>query len=243
MPLGGFICDALDTPVAAHDCLACARSGALPGCQQTAPVIAGILRGLRPDDPVAAAKAGLGLTVTTLLSCARKARLMRDTTYWLKPAHAYWAYRGQLMHGVAALYADEAEQVIAEQRFAMLVDTHAGQLIQVTGQPDLVLVDRRHVIDFKTTKSVPTAWRTYVCSETEQVISESAYAPRRKWLDCPHCRLGRHEVKAIEVLSVPRAKPQHALQLSLYRVLLKRNGIEVNSGEIIYQGAPRSCKV
>ena len=97
MPLSGFICDALDAPIAVTDCLACARQGALPGCHQTAPVIAGILRGLRPDDPAAALQAGLGLTVTTLISCVRKARLMRNTTYWLKPAHAYWAYRGQLM--------------------------------------------------------------------------------------------------------------------------------------------------
>ncbi len=235
MPLGGFICDVLDAPVAAHDCLACARSGALPGCHQTAPVIAGIMRGLRPDDPAAANKAGLGLTVTTLIGCARKARLMRDTMYWLKPSHSYWAYRGQLMHGVAAQYADEADRVIAEKRFAMMVNTHDGQLVEVTGQPDLVLVDRKHIIDFKTIKSVPTGWRSYVCPETDRVISEGVYALRRKWIDCPHCRLGRHEAKTIELIQEPRARPQHALQLSLYRLLLHRNGVEVNTGEVLYQ--------
>lgn len=248
MPLGGFICDALDAPIAVPDCLACARSGALPGCHQTAPVIAGIIRGLRPDDPAVALTpyppqggsgvpgwSGFGLTVTTLISCTRKARLMRDTTYWLKPAHSYWAYRGQLMHGVAAQYADEADQVIAEKRFAMMVNTHAGQLVEVTGQPDLVLVDRQHIIDFKTIKSVPTGWRSYVCPETERVIGEGLYALRRKWIDCPHCGLGRHEVKTIEVIHEPRAKSQHVLQLSLYRLLLHRNGIDVNTGEIVYQ--------
>ena len=53
MPMAGFICDAEELPVTVEACLACARSGALPGCQQTAPVIAGIVRGLRPDDPAA----------------------------------------------------------------------------------------------------------------------------------------------------------------------------------------------
>ena len=62
------------------------------------------------------------------------------------------------------------------------------------------------------------------------VISEGPYALRRKSLDCPHCRLGQHAVKTIEVIGPPRAKPQHVLQLSLYRLLLHRNGIEVDSG-------------
>ncbi len=235
MPLAGFICDAEDLPVTIDACLACARSGALPGCHQTAPVIAGIVRGLRPDDPAALLKAGFGLTVTTLIGCVRKARLMRDTAYWLKPAHSYWAYRGTLMHGVAAQYADEADDLIAEQRFAMTVETHAGQRVDITGQPDLVLLDQKKLLDFKTTKSVPTGWRAYVCPETDRVISEGPYALRRKSIDCPHCRLGQHAVKTIEVISEPRAKRQHVLQLSLYRLLLHRNGIEVNQGEVVYQ--------
>ena len=71
MSLAGFLCDANDLPVTIEACLACARSGALPGCHQTAPVITGIVRGLRPDD--------FGLTVTTLIGCLRKARLMHET--------------------------------------------------------------------------------------------------------------------------------------------------------------------
>ena len=235
MPLAGFLCDSTDMPVPIDACLACARSGALPGCHQTAPVIAGIVRGLRPDDPAALLRAGFGLTVTTLIGCVRKARLMRETPYWLKPAQSYWAYRGTLMHGVAAQYADEADQIIAEKRFAMTVETRAGQHVEVTGQPDLVLLDERRLLDFKTTKSVPTGWRSYVCPETDQVISEGPYALRRKFIDCPHCRLGQHEVKTIEVIGEPRAKLHHALQLSLYRLLLHRHGIRVDHGELVYQ--------
>ncbi len=227
MPLAGFNCDAEDLPVTIEACLTCARSGALSGCHQTAPVIAGIIRGLRPDD--------FGLTVTTLIGCVRKARLMRETPYWLKPSASYWAYRGMLMHGVAAQYAKEAGQLIAEKRFAMTVMTLEDRLVEVTGQPDLVLLDQKKLLDFKTIKSVPTGWRSYICPETEQVISEGSYALRRKLIECPHCRLGQHEVKTIEVIGEPRAKVHHVLQLSLYRLLLDRNGIVVNSGEVIYQ--------
>ncbi|CAG0983290.1 hypothetical protein ARNL5_02651 [Anaerolineae bacterium] len=227
MPLAGFNCDAEDLPVTIEACLACARGGALLGCHQTAPVIAGIVRGLRPDD--------YGLTVTTLISCLRKVRLMQETPYWLKPSESYWAYRGMLMHGVAAQYAEEADHLIAEKRFAMTVETPDGRLVEVTGQPDLVLIEQKKLLDFKTSKSVPTGWRSYICPETEQVINEGPYALRRKLIACPYCRLGEHEVKTIEVISEPHAKVHHVLQLSLYRLLLDHNEIVVNSGEVIYQ--------
>jgi len=226
MPHRGFLCDATDLPVDINACLACARSGSLPGCHQTVPVIAGIVRGLRPAD--------FGWTMTTLIGCVRKARLMRIEPYWLKPAQVYWAFRGQLLHGVAALYATETDHIVAEQRFAITVDLPDGQQVEVSGQPDLVLLDQRRLLDFKTTKSVPTGWRTYTCPETDQVISDGPYALRRKVVECPHCRLGQHDVKAIETISEPRAKPAHVLQLSLYQLLLHRHGIEVEFGEIIY---------
>ncbi len=235
MPHIGFICDATELPVDIPDCLACARAGALPGCHQTAPVIAGIVRGLRPDD--------FGLTVTTLIGCLRKARLMQSEPYWLKPSESYWAYRGALMHGIAAQYAGETDQVLAEQRLSIVIETLDGALVEVSGQPDLVLLDQKHVIDYKTTKAVPTGWRAYVCPETDQVISEGPYALRRKVIECPHCTLGQHDAKAIEVLSAPRAKVQHVLQVSLYRLLLHRHGYTVESAAIIYMDMATQVRV
>lgn len=74
--------------MSAHYCLACARDGA-PGCPMTAPVVKGILDGLRPDD--------FGLTVTTLLACSRKEQLKQGWPYHLRPSESWWAYRGQLL--------------------------------------------------------------------------------------------------------------------------------------------------
>ena len=68
----GFICEVTAERVTAFHCLACARKGA-PGCTMTAPVVRGILSNMRPAD--------FGLTVTTLLGCARKARLKRAHPY------------------------------------------------------------------------------------------------------------------------------------------------------------------
>jgi hypothetical protein len=235
MSLAGFLCDAEDLPVTIEDCLACARSGALPGCHQTAPVIAGIIRGLRPDD--------FGLTITTLIGCLRKWRLMRDTAYWLKPAQSYWAYRGQLLHGVAAHYAADDPQAIAEQRFTITIALPDGQSIEVSGQPDLVLIDQRLLIDYKTTKAVPGGWRAYVCPETDQLIAEGLYALRRKAIECPHCALGAHLTKAIETIGPPRAKRHHVLQVSLYRWLLHRHGIDVDHAEILYLDMDTQCRI
>lgn len=235
MPLAGFICDAEDLPVTIDTCLACARSGALPGCHQTAPVLNGIVQGLRPAD--------YGLTVTTLIGCLRKWRLMQDTAYWLKPAQSYWAYRGQLLHGVAAHYAADDPHAIAEQRFAMTIDLPDGTSIEVSGQPDLVLIDQRVLIDYKTTKAVPSGWRSYVCPETDRLIAEGPYALRRKSLDCPHCALGSHLTKAIETIGPPRAKRHHELQVSLYRLLLDRNDIVVDRAEILYLDMDTQCRI
>lgn len=235
MSLAGFTCDAEDLPVSIEACLVCARGGALPGCHQTVPVLTGIVQGLRPDD--------FGLTVTTLIGCVRRARLMRETAYWLKPAQSYWAYRGQLLHGVAAQYAADDPHAIAEQRFSMDVVAPNGESIEISGQPDLVLLDQHLLLDYKTTKAVPTGWRSYVCPETDRVISEGPYALRRKSLDCPHCRLGSHPTKAIEVIGPPRAKAHHVLQLSLYRLLLARNGITVDRGVVLYLDMDTQCRI
>ena len=235
MPIAGFVCDAEEMPVTIEACLACARAGALPGCHQTAPVIAGIVRGLRPDD--------FGLTVTTLIGCARKVRLMHESRYWLKPAQSYWAFRGQIVHSLAAQYAADDPHALAEQRFTLTMDLPDGKSIVISGQPDLVLIDHRLVVDYKTTKAVPTGWRSYVCPETDQLISEGPYALRRKSLDCPHCRLGQHAVKTIEVIGPPRAKRDHVLQLSLYRLLLHHNGLEVDTGALVYMDMDTQCRI
>lgn len=245
MPFIGFVCEADESAVAPEQCRACARQGARPGCQQSAPVITGILNGLR---------SGHALTVTVLLGCARKARLMQTEDYQLKPAEAWWAYRGQLMHGVSAAYAQGDPDAIAEQRFSMLVDAGSGEalcaslkptasrLVEISGQPDLVLVDRRHLVDYKTTKAVPGPWRTWTCPTLGVIAREGQFACRTKWLDCPACSQ-RHEAAAIETQHPPRAYASHIQQVSLYRLLLWENGIEVDTAEIIYQDMRQQLRV
>ena len=226
MSFAGFACEITDEPVTPADCLACARSGPLPGCPMTAPVVKGILDGLRPDD--------FGLTVTTLLGCARKARLKVGFDYYTRPRELWWSYRGQLLHGVAAAYAASDPHAIAERRFTMVLEA-GGAFVEISGQPDLVYTDTAVLIDYKTTKAVPGAWRTYTCPETEQVIREGAYGYRNKYLPCPHCPDGQHVAKEIVQERSPRAYRTHIQQVSAYRLLMAENDVHIERALIVYQ--------
>ncbi|MBN1667683.1 MAG: hypothetical protein JW862_11365 [Anaerolineales bacterium] len=226
MSFAGFNCEITAEPVAPADCLACARSGPLPGCPMTAPVIKGILDGLRPDD--------FGLTVTTLLGCARKSRLKKDFEYFSRPRELWWAYRGQLLHGVAAAYAASDLHAIAERRFTMVLEA-GGAFVEISGQPDLVYTDTAVLIDYKTTKAVPGAWRTYTCPETQIVIREGAYGYRNKYLPCPHCPEGQHIAKEIVHEGPPRAYRTHIQQVSAYRLLMAENDVHIERALIVYQ--------
>lgn len=233
MPFVGFHCEAQQPEpptVAADQCLACARRGARPGCDLTAPVVTGLVRGLRGP--------GFGLTITTLLGCARKHRLQETEPYLLKPSELWWAYRGQLMHTVAAAYARDDPGALAERRFSLVV---AGAVI--SGQPDLVLVDRRHLIDFKTTANVPGPWRVWTCPTTGRLLREGAFALRQTHLPCPHCAEGRHPAKACLTEHPPRPYARHEQQVSLYRLLLWENGLEVDTAEIVYQDMRRQRRL
>jgi hypothetical protein len=234
MPFEGFVCEVSEEVVTPQHCLECARGGA-PGCTMTAPVVKGILDGLRPDD--------FGVTVTTLLGCPRKARLMQAWPYFLKPYESWWAYRGQLMHGVAYDYARHDEYAIAEARFSMLVDIPSGGTMTISGQPDLVLVDRFHCIDYKTTKRTPRPWLTFTCPETGEIIREGQWSPRGKTIACPYCELGEHPKNDVKEEGPPRAYSRHVQQISLYRLLLAENGIEVSSAEIVYQSMAEQLRI
>ncbi len=223
----GFICEYDQSTVDPLGCLYCAREGSPAPCQMTAPVIAGIIAGLRDDD--------FGLTITTLIHCARKARLRRLAPYWNKPSDLWWIYRGQLMHDVARIYAEGDPNATAEQRFSMLVELPDGQLVEITGQPDLVYTERGHLVDYKTSKRVPGTWKQYRCPDTDELIYESSLAWQRKNIKCPHCEAGEHEAKAIVTEGPRRPYSSHAAQVSLYRLLLSENGMEINTAEIVYQ--------
>ena len=234
MSFQNFICEATGEPTPPQTCLACARNGALPGCPMTAPVVKGILANMRPDD--------FGVTITTLLGCPRKFQLKQEWDYNLRPSEMWWAYRGQLMHDVSARYAQDDPNAIVEQRYSVMVEAPQGLNI-ISGQPDLVYLDRRHILDFKTIKAVPGPWRVYTCPETGTVIREGPYACRTKMIACPHCFEGEHLTRQVVQECPPRAKKAHVQQVSLYRLVLAEHGIQVDTAEIVYMDMREQLRI
>lgn len=234
MPFQNFICEVTGEPTPPQACLACARSGALPGCPMTAPVVKGILANMRPDD--------FGVTITTLLGCPRKFQLKQEWDYNLRPSEMWWAYRGQLMHDVSARYAQDDPNAVVEQRYSVMVEAPEGLNI-ISGQPDLVYLDRRHILDFKTIKAVPGPWRAYTCPETGVLIREGPYAWRPKMIACPHCFEGEHVARQIVREGPPRAKKAHVQQVSLYRLVLAEHGVAVDTAEIVYMDMREQLRI
>lgn len=86
---------------------------------------------------------------------------------------------------------------------------------------------------------------TFTCPETGRVIREGQWAPRGKTIACPHCELGEHPKDKVKVKEEgsPRAYSRHIQQVSLYRLLLAENGIEVSSAEIVYQDMSEQVRI
>jgi hypothetical protein len=181
-----------------------------------------------------------GLTVTTLLGCPRKWRLMQSEAYWLRPADNWWAFRGQLMHGISATAAGDDPDALAEVRFSIPALTSSGYVV-ISGQPDLVYTDRRHLVDYKTTRSVPGPWRTWSCPETARSSGRARFLGGcGGWIARTATAGTRPRPSA---RSARRAYPRHIEQVSLYRLLLEENGLPVESAEIVYQDMERQVRV
>lgn len=248
MSFKAILCIATGEHVTPDSCIACARQGALAGCHLTAPIIKGIVESIRPDD--------FGLTATTVMSCARKWRLKIEHDYALDPKQSYWAFRGQIAHGIVAETEGADPQAIVEQRFSMWVAMPwqqapacnpwvqvAGEAVVITGQPDLVYLDRKLILDYKTTKAVPQLYKTYTCPTTGAILREGQWRPKRGFV-FEDCACGQdHQPRAIETVSPRRAYPGHIWQLSVYAVMLAEQGLAIQSGEIVYLDMAQTVRV
>jgi CRISPR/Cas system-associated exonuclease Cas4 (RecB family) len=90
-----------------------------------------------------------GISVTSTLNCLRKVALEKRHDVYVDPRQLYYAFRGQMFHAIAELARPDG--CVAEKRFGRVI---AG--LTITGQPDLIWPEHRLLIDFKTTRRLPT---------------------------------------------------------------------------------------
>ncbi len=238
MPFKGFICEVTGERVSPEHCLACARKGA-PGCDVGSPaIIAGIARHQRPlNYAVALAQdqrqdlvLSHGFSVTELLSCARKQRLLQAEDWFDKPSKMYYAFRGTLFHGEAEEYLAGDLLSAGEQRLFWFMK-FSSKTIGLSGQPDLLLFDAERggwrLIDYKTIKEVPGRTFRYTCTATNSTIYEVPFRVRGKQVNCPWCKT-KHPIEDVRVEELPpQPRGSHIEQLQLYALLIEKNAAKL----------------
>lgn len=225
MPFQGFICELDGSKVSPDECLACSYDrlvGAKNHCPFTPPIIRGIIESNQDREL-------RGYSATELIGCHLRVVLRDKVDYWVKPSQAYWAFRGTLAHHIVEGFHNGGQ--IVERRFYAEL---GGMLI--TGQPDVVYPEEKLVVDYKTTKSVPKPVKRYTCPSCGAVIRENQwYARNGSTLTCDECGeayKAKSEIKA-EVLD-PQPYDTHVAQLNVYAWLLSKDGIDVDTAQIVY---------
>ncbi len=222
----GFLCHVTGAPCAPDECLACSLTGGriaangLP-CPFTPPILRGIIAANQPREL-------LGYSATEISGCLRKARLQEQADYYLAPGQAYWAFRGQLAHALLEQAHTGDPGVILEKRFYADID---GLLF--TGQVDLFYLERRLLVDYKTTREVPKPTKRYECS-CGALLREGRTFRKGTSVACPVCGL-EWPVEALKpTILPPQPHLSHVRQLNLYAWLLAQNGLEVAKAELVY---------
>jgi len=227
MPFQGFICHITHEALSPEACLACAQAGGAANgetlCPFTPPLIRGLIRSNQP-------RGLLAYSATELTGCPRKTLLKEHVPYWLDPAKAYWAFRGQLAHAILEQESDQTHALLEQRFYAQVSDW------LITGQPDVVYPDTRKLVDYKTTKQVPQPRKCYTCPDCAHVIRENPWAARKGTaLTCFQCgwtgQAGT-DIQPSETPPVPYAG--HIQQVNVYAWLLAQNGIAVETAEILY---------
>ncbi len=228
MPCAGFVCHVDGRAVTPEHCLDCARrGGGRTGerlCPFTPPIVKGLIANHQPRDL-------LGYSATELAGCPRAVVLKEREDFWVEPAKAYWAFRGQLAHALVERAAAAEEHVIVERRLYAT----CGEML-VTGKPDVIYLDRQLLVDYKTTKSVPQTRKAYTCPDCGHLIRCNQWNARKgSTLECAACGAAyRAGVNITPAELPPVAYPGHVQQLNIYRWLLARHGIEIERAEVIY---------
>jgi hypothetical protein len=149
MPLVGILCDDPKFKGEQYDfdtCLRCAATGGPRKCNTPYQLIYAMGQNQveRKD---------AGISATMLLDCARRVVLQKEVDYYEHPS-AFWPrLRGTLAHLLVEQYSDGLEPKIAEVRFRRTIEID-GVAFEITGKPDMILPERKLIIDYKSNKNV-----------------------------------------------------------------------------------------
>lgn len=192
MPLTGILCDDpkhKNEVYAFETCLACSASGGPRKCSSPYQLIYAMTQNQieRKD---------AGISATMLLDCSRRVILQQEVDYQERPS-AYWPrLRGTLAHLLVEQYSDGLEPKIAEVRFRRTIEID-GVSFEITGKPDMILPDRKLIIDYKSNKDVEDNYQPMKNGKAKQEHVEQINIYR--WLISGGVNMDTGEITNIDV--------------------------------------------
>lgn len=129
------------------DCLTCALKHENK-CEVPSEIVKGILSFLQEDR-------GDMISPSAITGCMRKVFLQRTNDYYDSLDQLYWAFRGQLAHGLAERYQEEG--AVVEKRFYRTL----ANGITISGKPDAVYPAWALLRDWKTSRAIPKYDKPY----------------------------------------------------------------------------------
>ncbi len=178
MPVIGFDCP-YKGKVSFDFCLRDAATHNQP-CQFTYPILQGMVANEEKDRD--------GIHVTSLLNCLRKVVLDQRHDIYISPEQTYWAFRGQLAHSIVELA--QTEDAIVEQEFRREIEG-----ITIIGTPDVIYLDRKLLVDYKTTAMTPKRG-----AYPHHALQVNIY----RWLIWEHYQVERLEVVYMDMKGTAR---------------------------------------
>lgn len=150
MPQAGWRCVFNDNKKEFSECIQCARSP--DHCEFTPEMLISMRRGLYPRDPEY-------ISITRVFAmCTRQSVLEAFFEYWCSPRKNYYAFRGNLAHGVmAGIRERDAWKEITWSR-ELDVD---GEKIPIWGTADKIVPSVGLIRDYKTTAMIPKSDEPY----------------------------------------------------------------------------------
>lgn len=135
MPLGGLRCCRDNKIAAISDCKDRAKCGE---CDYPLPLFHYL-------EHKQGSRANAGLSVTTVLNCARKAELEKEFPFYVTPATMGARFQGDMWHTAMEQWIDDPDAIV-ERRYGITIDG-----VEITGQSDLVIRSTGLAADHKTT--------------------------------------------------------------------------------------------
>lgn len=192
MPLVGILCDDpkfKGEPYDFETCLSCSRSGGPRSCSSPYQLIYAMGQNQieRKD---------AGISATMLLDCSRRVILQQEEDYREHPS-AFWPrLRGTLAHLLVEQYSDGLEPKIAEVRFRRTI-TIGDDNFEITGKPDMILPERKLIIDYKSNKNVDDSYSPMIKGQAKQEHVEQINIYR--WLIAGGVNMDTGEITEIEI--------------------------------------------